>query len=207
LLAGRPAGGGGGASPRHGPSAVQQDGPRDEPRSPCAGSVAECVAARELPIGVVDCAVVPRAVPNSTVLVPRPLLSPAAARGLPADYIRYDNSPSARVRARLRLCASLLDDHLELRHQLAVGDQRRERRCLLCGAVGSRNTVQHVFLQCEHPPLAEERTAVAAALRALALDLDLHALAGVADGSDDRRAAAVRATARLLGLVRELLVF
>ena len=143
----------------------------------------------------------------STVLLPRPLLSPAAARSQPADYIVFDSTPAARARARLRLCSTLLDDHLALRHQLdGASAKRLALRCVLCGAAGSRRTVDHVYLQCAHPPLAAARTAAAAALRALAMDLDLRALAGVADGSDDRRAAAIRATAGLLDAVRSLLV-
>ncbi len=114
----------------------------------------------------------------------------------------FDCTPAAR----LRLCSTLLDDHLALRHQLDGASARRlALRCVLCGAAGSRRTVDHVYL-CSHPPLAAARTAAAAALRAIAMDLDLRALAGVADGSDDHRAAAMRATAGLLEAVRSLLV-
>jgi hypothetical protein len=144
---------------------------------------------------------------TSTVLLPRALMSPAAARGQPADYIMFDGSPAVRTRARLRLCSTLLDDHLELRHQLDGASARRlAMRCGLCGDAGSRRTVDHVYLRCAHPPLAAARTAAAVALRAIAMDLDLRALAGVADGDDDRRAAAIRATAGLLSIVRSLLV-
>src|SRR6202012_2274365 len=69
----------------------------------------------------------------STVLLPRPLLSPAAARSQPADYIVFDSTPAARARARLRLCSTLLDDHLALRHQLdGVSAKRLALRCVLC---------------------------------------------------------------------------
>jgi hypothetical protein len=149
----------------------------------------------------------PPIVPTSTVLVPRTLLSPAAAAGQPADYIVYDPTPAARVRARLRLCSSLLDDHVALRHMLDGAQPRRhELRCVLCDQLGSRRTLDHVFFRCPHPPLAAARTAAAAALRALALDLDLRTLAGVADGCDDRRAAVIRATSGLLAAVRANMV-
>ena len=84
-----------------------------------------------------SCRPAPAPAAASTVLLPRPLLSPAAARSQPADYIVFDSTPAARARARLRLCSTLLDDHLALRHQLdGASAKRLALRCVLCGAAG-----------------------------------------------------------------------
>ena len=78
--------------------------------------------------------------------------------------------------------------------------RRNGSRCdVCCMAPPARAARSTMFIYAAR---AAARTAAAAALRAIAIDLDLCALAGVADGSDDRRAAAIRATAGLLEAVR-----
>jgi len=118
-----------------------------------------------------------------------------ATAGQPAGYLRYDGVACAPVRARLRLCTSRLAEHRLLRHEAGVDD-----RCRACGAAGE--TVQHVFLECAAFDAA--RSAARTALRAVALDLDVAAIAGVAPDSaaDWQRAVLHDATATLTLAVR-----
>jgi hypothetical protein len=135
--------------------------------------------------------VVGAAARHATTLVPRAALSPAP--GMIAEYLQQDSVTCAPIRARLRLCVSQLVEHRLLHHrELADTD------CRCCRRRGTFESVQHVFFECS--AFVAARSAARDALRAVALDLDIAAIAGASNSAHSL--AVLRATSPLLSAVR-----
>ena len=123
---------------------------------------------------------------HATTLVPRAALSPAP--GMIAEYLQQDSVSCAPIRARLRLCVSQLVEHRLLHHrELAVTE------CRCCRRRGTFESVQHVFFECS--AFVAARSAARDALRAVALDLDIAAIAGASNSAHSL--AVLRATSPL----------
>jgi hypothetical protein len=145
--------------------------------------------------------------------------------GVAAAYLTKngDSVAAAPIRARVRLCCSVLAEHRSLRHQSVAdmcsadgdairGDDMMQVRRAGGGATGhddrcracwrATETVEHVFLHCEEFTAA--RTAAAAELRAAGMRLDIAAVGGVAPAgsSKEMHVALLRGTAGLLLAVR-----
>jgi hypothetical protein len=128
-----------------------------------------------------------------TTLVPRRAMD--ARNGVIAPYLGIDNPSVAQLRARLRLCATGLSEHTALRR-----GRTEVATCRACGR--AKESVVHVLLECV--VFVGARTAAAGALRAVALDLDLAALAGIAPA--DRLSLVLAETEQLLLVCQELLL-
>src|SRR5688500_16736220 len=107
-----------------------------------------------------------------TTALPRTVRCPRG--GVMADYIASDEVAVAPIRACLRLCVAFLSEHRSLRH---IDDGNA--RCRACNAPMVLESLQHVFLECS--AFEASRTAARDALRALALDLDVGIMLGVAN--------------------------
>ena len=128
---------------------------------------------------------------HATTLVPRAALSPAP--GVIAEYLQHESATCAPIRARLRLCVSQLVEHRLLHHRELAGTE-----CRCCRRRGTFESVQHVFFECS--AFVAARTAARDALRAVALDLDIAAIAGASNSAHSL--AVLRATSPLLSAVR-----